>query len=190
MLLIAVGRYHCQPLDGHQAARTKNPGGSRGVGSCLRRVNGILHYPCGGFSMHHLTSPSARLLRNKFTRRQFTRTVTGAALGVFAAPAFLRGSNLNDKLNMAIIAAGGRGGANLGGVASENIVALCDVNESEPGSGGPAIPTGAERSRLSARSSIDRRISTRSWSAPVSTRMHWPRCWRSSTRSTSTARNR
>jgi len=40
----------------------------------------------------------------------------------------LRGENLNSKLNIAVIATGGRGGANLGSVSSENIVALCDVN--------------------------------------------------------------
>jgi predicted dehydrogenase len=50
-------------------------------------------------------------------------------VGVLAAPAFLRGQNLNDKLNIAIIGAGGRGGSNTGAVSSENIVALCDVNE-------------------------------------------------------------
>jgi predicted dehydrogenase len=62
------------------------------------------------------------------TRRQFTRTLAAGAAGVVAAPALLRGRNLNDKLNIAIIGAGGRGGANTGGVSSENIVALCDVN--------------------------------------------------------------
>jgi predicted dehydrogenase len=49
-----------------------------------------------------------------------------AALGV--APAIVRGQNLNNKLNIAVIAAGGRGGSNLDSVSSENIVALCDVN--------------------------------------------------------------
>ena len=51
--------------------------------------------------------------------------------GVVAArPAFLRGQNLNSKLNIAVIGVGGRGGANISGVKSgENIVALCDVNE-------------------------------------------------------------
>ena len=65
---------------------------------------------------------------NELTRRQFTRTmlITAGAIGV--APAFLRGQNLNHKLNLAIIGAGGRGGANLESVSSENIVALCDVN--------------------------------------------------------------
>jgi predicted dehydrogenase len=62
------------------------------------------------------------------TRRQFTRTLFGAAGAVAAAPAFLRGQNLNNKLNIAVIATGGRGGSNLASVSSENIVALCDVN--------------------------------------------------------------
>jgi predicted dehydrogenase len=65
---------------------------------------------------------------NTFTRRQFTRTLFTAAAAVGTAPALLRGQNLNNKLNIAIIAAGGRGGSNLESVASENIVALCDVN--------------------------------------------------------------
>jgi predicted dehydrogenase len=63
-----------------------------------------------------------------FTRRKFARTVITATVAVGAAPALLRGKNLNDKLNIAIIGAGGRGAGNLHEVASENIVALCDVN--------------------------------------------------------------
>src|SRR3982750_4113089 len=35
----------------------------------------------------------------------------------------------NERLNIAIIGAGGRGGANLAAVGGENIVALCDVYE-------------------------------------------------------------
>ena len=64
------------------------------------------------------------------TRRQFlagAAAVGGAA--VLGFPAILRGRNLNDKLNLAVIACGGRGGANLDSVKSENVVALCDVNE-------------------------------------------------------------
>ena len=51
-----------------------------------------------------------------------------AAGAIGVAPAFLRGQNLNNKLNIAIIGTGSRGGSNLEAVASENIVALCDVN--------------------------------------------------------------
>lgn len=56
------------------------------------------------------------------------RSFTVAAASTLAAPAFLRGQNLNSKLNIAVVACGGRGGGNMGSVASENIVALCDVN--------------------------------------------------------------
>lgn len=65
----------------------------------------------------------------RLTRRQFTTCVGGAAAGVCVAPALLRARNLNDKLNIAIIGAGGRGGSNLRGVSDENIVALCDVDQ-------------------------------------------------------------
>ncbi len=65
----------------------------------------------------------------KLTRRQFHRTALAAAASTFAAPAIVRGRNLNEKLNIAVIATGGRGGSNLNSVSSENIVSLCDVNE-------------------------------------------------------------
>src|SRR5262245_2258478 len=65
----------------------------------------------------------------RLTRRQFGRAVAGATAGAIAAPASVRGRNLNEKLNIAMIGVGGRGAANLEGVASENIVALCDVSE-------------------------------------------------------------
>ena len=61
------------------------------------------------------------------SRRHFLSTILAAS----AAPAFLRAQSPNNKLNVAIIGCGGRGGANLGEIAAagENIVALCDVNE-------------------------------------------------------------
>lgn len=62
-------------------------------------------------------------------RRAFLQTAAIGAGTAFAAPAFLRGRDLNGKLNLAVIGAGGRGAANLSSVASENIVALCDVYE-------------------------------------------------------------
>jgi predicted dehydrogenase len=62
------------------------------------------------------------------TRRQFTRQLLTATGALAACPVFLRGQNLNNKLNIAVIATGGRGGSNLDSVSTENIVALCDVN--------------------------------------------------------------
>jgi predicted dehydrogenase len=65
----------------------------------------------------------------RVTRRQFGRAIASITTGAFAAPAIVRGRNLNEKLDIAMIGVGGRGAANLGSVASENIVALCDVHE-------------------------------------------------------------
>src|SRR3954469_69343 len=67
-------------------------------------------------------------MKSNINRRQFGRSILGATAEVIVAPAFVRGQNLNNKLNIAIIGAGGRGGSNMGSVSSENIVALCDVN--------------------------------------------------------------
>ncbi len=64
------------------------------------------------------------------SRRQFLNQAAAAGIVTLSAPAIVRGRNLNDKLNLAIIGSGGRGSANLRNVESENIVILCDVNES------------------------------------------------------------
>ncbi len=64
------------------------------------------------------------------SRRCFSKLLATATLGTLTAPAFLRGQNLNSKLNVAIVGAGGRGGSNMGEIGrSENIVAVCDVAE-------------------------------------------------------------
>ena len=64
---------------------------------------------------------------NQQTRRQFSKTAIAAST-LFTAPAFLRARNLNERLDIAVIGTGGRGGSNLRSVESENIVAVCDVN--------------------------------------------------------------
>lgn len=83
--------------------------------------------------------PSAGTCR-KLTRRQFAGSVATAAAGLWAAPAVLRGQNLNSQLNIAIIAAGGRGAGNTRGVESENIVALCDADENRLNKAGERYP--------------------------------------------------
>ena len=78
------------------------------------------------------TKPSspASPLSEALSRRHFSKLLATSALGTLVAPAFLHGQNLNSKLNIAIIGAGGRGGSNMGDVGkSENIVAVCDVAE-------------------------------------------------------------
>src|SRR5256885_16472111 len=93
----------------------------------------------------------------RMTRREFVgRTLTTAA-AIAAAPAILRGQNLNNKLNIAFIACGGRANASLAeltivpGAAGargrrpnaqipnaeiqgaahpdENVTVLCDINQ-------------------------------------------------------------
>ena len=66
--------------------------------------------------------------RGAISRRTFLKASAIAASTTFCAPAIVRGQNLNNKLNIAIIGCGGRGGGNMGEVSGENIVALCDVN--------------------------------------------------------------
>jgi predicted dehydrogenase len=73
------------------------------------------------------------------SRRTFLKQTTALATSaVFVAPAIVRGRDLNSKLNIAIIGAGGRGASNTSDVANENIVALCDVYE-------PALGKAAQR---------------------------------------------
>ncbi len=66
---------------------------------------------------------------NAITRRSFLHATAAASVATVAAPAIVHGQNLNEKLNIAVIGCGGRGGGNLGAMRSQNIVALCDVNE-------------------------------------------------------------
>ncbi len=66
------------------------------------------------------------------TRRTFLKTT--AAASTLAFPAILRSQpagtpSPNNRLNVAIIGAGGRGGAAVTGMLNENIVAICDVDD-------------------------------------------------------------
>ena len=68
--------------------------------------------------------------RKRASRRRFLKSsAIGAATFGCVAPAFLRGQNLNEKLNIAVIGTGGRGRSNLRSVETENISVLCDVDE-------------------------------------------------------------
>ncbi len=69
---------------------------------------------------------------NPWTRRDFLRRTTLATSFVYLSPQILgRGAQAaaNDRLNIAFIGVGGRGGHNLKKMDKENIVALCDVDE-------------------------------------------------------------
>ena len=71
----------------------------------------------------------------RLSRRSFTGLVSAAGAGYFAGPgaAAARAEGPNTKLNVAVIGVGGQGGANLRGVSSQNIVAVCDVDERRAG---------------------------------------------------------
>ncbi|MGO9202085.1 MAG: Gfo/Idh/MocA family protein [Limisphaerales bacterium] len=72
----------------------------------------------------------APLNRRQFLRRGGLAAGGAIALGMAGYTRPARGrQGPNDKLNIAVIGVGGRGGSNLESVASENIVALCDVYE-------------------------------------------------------------
>ena len=51
-----------------------------------------------------------------------------AASSLFSVPGIVRAENRAEKLRMAVIGCGGRGGGNLDAVLGEQVVALCDVN--------------------------------------------------------------
>ena len=65
-------------------------------------------------------------------RRTFVQGLAGVgAASLMSLPAFAykKIQGANERLNMGAIGVGGRGADDLVGVAGENIVALCDVNE-------------------------------------------------------------
>jgi len=64
------------------------------------------------------------------SRRSFLKTtavVAGAT--AFGVPALVRGRNLNDKLNLAVIGAAGKGASDTDHCSGENIAALCDADQ-------------------------------------------------------------
>ncbi|MBW3541877.1 MAG: Gfo/Idh/MocA family oxidoreductase [Planctomycetes bacterium] len=85
-------------------------------------------------------------MSRRLSRRQFLEAALAAGTAVplvsagVADAASLVGGGRSEKLNLAVIGVAARGRANLQGVAGENIVALCDIDEnrlSEAGSGFP-----------------------------------------------------
>ena len=76
-------------------------------------------------------------MSRQLPRRQFLGCTAMAGVG-FWLTAGSTGSaasqSPNEKLNIAAIGVGGRGAADVDGVASENLVALCDVDEKQAGS--------------------------------------------------------
>ncbi|MHC4735372.1 MAG: Gfo/Idh/MocA family protein [Planctomycetota bacterium] len=71
--------------------------------------------------------------KNLVQRRQFLKTTAATGIGLIILPSgTLSGANApSNKLNVALIGAWGRGRAHHGPISSENVVALCDVDENK-----------------------------------------------------------
>jgi len=74
---------------------------------------------------------------DRLSRRNFLKAAVAAGTAgssgtlLSAAPAKAKKArSVNERLNLGVIGVAGRGGANLNGVSSENIVALCDIDAS------------------------------------------------------------
>jgi predicted dehydrogenase len=78
-------------------------------------------------------------MTRRTNRRDFLKQTTLAGVGFWAAGGvtLAQPKAANDKLNIAVIGAGGQGGGNLNNIAGqgENIVALCDVDEKRAANG-------------------------------------------------------
>ena len=77
-----------------------------------------------------------------FNRRRFLWRTSAAGAAVVASPWIIpaRADSPNEKLDVAVVGVAGRGGANLGGVRGENVVALCDVDSNRLGAAANGIP--------------------------------------------------
>ena len=75
-------------------------------------------------------------------RRQFLQTAAATGAGWLILPSgMLSGANApSNKLNIALIGTWGRGEAHFDALSSENVVALCDVNEDHLAFGAKRFP--------------------------------------------------
>jgi predicted dehydrogenase len=72
---------------------------------------------------------------SRVTRRRFVKNTLAAGAGVMAAPAFLRAQGANEKIGVAVIGAGGRGGSHVSAWVADsrtNVTVIVDV---DPGNG-------------------------------------------------------
>ncbi|HLK55986.1 MAG TPA: Gfo/Idh/MocA family oxidoreductase [Chthonomonadaceae bacterium] len=70
-------------------------------------------------------------MNERMDRRRFLQraALTGAGVWMASAASYARIRGANDKLNLGVVGVSGRGGDNLSGVSSQNIVALCDIDD-------------------------------------------------------------
>ena len=86
-------------------------------------------------------------MSNRVSRRQFVQAALAAGTAVTAGSTFpsfavaKEARSANEKLNLLVIGVADRGGANLQGVAHENIVALCDIDDHRLTQAGDRFPS-------------------------------------------------
>src|SRR5687768_9994702 len=75
--------------------------------------------------------PETKSALSHISRRRFIKYSSLAGAATFAAPYIMRAQDQspNNKLNIAVIGAGGKGASDTDSCAGENIVALCDVDQ-------------------------------------------------------------
>lgn len=81
----------------------------------------------------------------RMDRRTFLTHTALAGVGLWSAtgPRRALGRSANERLNLGIIGTGSRGQANIEGILSENVVAICDVDERHLGTAAEAFPKAA-----------------------------------------------
>ena len=178
-----------RPLQRRGGGRTLRGGGNRGTSD--RNSSGLPVTSGRQNPMNPASSTRDDRPVMRPSRRQFGRTVAGAAASMFAAPAFVRGRNLNEKLNIAMIACGGRGAHNLGaGRLREHRRALRRVRAGRRPGRARATRRPARSATSGSSTTITPTSSTRWSSAPPSTPTPSPPCRPCNWASTSTARSR
>src|SRR5437667_11349674 len=81
--------------------------------------------------------PAYRLHRRRFLKSSLKASAASLALPLISSSRVL---GANERLNLGVIGVGGRGAGDLDAVASENIVALCDVDENTLGAAAARFP--------------------------------------------------
>ncbi|HPD15731.1 MAG TPA: Gfo/Idh/MocA family oxidoreductase [Planctomycetota bacterium] len=69
------------------------------------------------------------------SRRGFLKSSVVLTAGAFGAPYVISAESKREKVKMAVIGAGGQGGAGMGTARGENLVAVCDVDAKRAGKG-------------------------------------------------------
>ena len=99
--------------------------------------------------MRAMSRTTKKARQRQMTRREFVGGALAAAGVITGAPAFLRGQNLNNKLNIAFIACGGRANANM----SELTIGRARGADAAAAGAAAAVPRRARWRRIPTRTS-------------------------------------